>query len=217
MCWRCSQSTIIKILRVKWSALMRGWRQLDKTGGQRLDAASFRSVLDRVDMGLSTLQVDMLMRHVSPEEDGRYDFHKVLSGKLKGSTYPADVYVGWRALETDWEEIADNFEAMDSNADGRVTHQEFKAAVLQMRLGGLMDSKVIDAILKELDPDDTSELVCTVCLSVGRQSSVALCVVCQVLAKEVYVYDTGDLVYNAFMLCVRVSSFCEGGRCRQHG
>jgi Ca2+-binding EF-hand superfamily protein len=120
MCWRCARPSIVKILSTRWPVLMRGWRSLDTSGSQRLEPSAVRAVLDRVDIGLSDVQVDMLMKHIDTEEDGRYDYHKLLSGKLRGSTYPADAYLGWRALEASWDMITENFAQLDSNADGRV-------------------------------------------------------------------------------------------------
>jgi Ca2+-binding EF-hand superfamily protein len=121
MCWRCGRASVVHVLMSKWSVLMWGWRAQDKSGSQRLSAGALRAVLDRVDIGLSNVQVEMLMRHIEKEEDGRFDYHKLLAGKLRGSTYSADAYLGWRALEASWDIITENFAMLDSNADGRVS------------------------------------------------------------------------------------------------
>ena len=159
MCWRCSRTTIERALSVKWATLMRFWRGLDKTGSNRLASDAFRSGLDRPEVGLSKRQVDMLMMHIDSEEDGRVDYNKVLSGRLRGSTYNADAYLGWKSLESSWEDMCDSFEQLDANADGSVSHHEFRSAVLQLRVPGLHDSTVIDAVLKELDPANKGEVV----------------------------------------------------------
>lgn len=159
LCWRCSRTTIHRALSAKWATLMRYWRGLDKTGSNRLAADAFRGGLDRPEVGLSKRQVDMLMSHIDAEEDGRIDYHKVLSGRLRGSTYSADAYLCWRSLETSWEGLCDSFEQLDSNADGSVSHTEFRRAVIQLRVPGLQDGAVIDAVLKELDPAGRGDVV----------------------------------------------------------
>jgi Ca2+-binding EF-hand superfamily protein len=153
ICWRTAKSTILKILKIKWSLLMQLFRIKDPHNKMRLSKEVVQQILDRADVGMSTSLVEILMSNLLIEDDGKIDYDKLLSGKLKSGSFPMDVYTAYKTMETEWETLSTHFWEYDLNGDGLVDHEEFKMALRSLQHPALSDASVISDLIKHLDPD----------------------------------------------------------------
>ena len=152
VCWRTAKRTILKILHLKWSLLMKIFRSRDLNRTRRLSKETMKEVLGRADVGMSTSLVEILIQNANEEDDGKIDYDLLLSGKLKRETFNIEVYVAYKTVESEWERLSQHFWEFDLNGDGRVNHEEFKVALRQLKHPALTDPAVIEGLVKHLDP-----------------------------------------------------------------
>ena len=153
ICWRTAKSTILSILKKRWSLLMRLFRAKDTHNTNRLDTGIVQSILDRADVGMSTSLVEILMQNLMVEDDGKIDYDKVLSGRLKTGTFSIDIYTAYKTMESAWQTLSQQFWEYDLNGDGIVNHEEFRYALRNLHHPALSDPIVISDLIKFLDPN----------------------------------------------------------------
>jgi hypothetical protein len=82
----------------------------------------------------------------------------VLSGRLKGASFPAEHFLAWRAMEEAWDALSQRFWQYDLDGDGKVSHAEFELALAQLQHPALSSRAVVEALIAELDPARTGEV-----------------------------------------------------------
>lgn len=152
VCWKTAKGTILKILRKKWALMLSYFRLKDTHNKRRLDLPTVQAILDRADVGMSHSLVEILIQNLTIEDDGKIDYDKLLSGKLKTGSYPIEVYTAYKAMESEWESLSQHFWEFDLNGDGKVNHEEFRHALRNLQHPALNDKIVIDDLIKQLDP-----------------------------------------------------------------
>jgi Ca2+-binding EF-hand superfamily protein len=153
ICWKTAKGTILKILKKKWSLLLSLCRAKDTKNRRRLDLPTVQAILNRADVGMSSSLVEILLQNLTIEDDGKIDYDKLLSGKLKTGSYPIDVYTAYKSMESEWETLSQHFWEYDLNGDGRVNHEEFRQALRSLQHPALSDMSVITDLIQQLDPD----------------------------------------------------------------
>jgi len=153
ICWKTAKGTILKILEKKWSLLLSLCRAKDTKNRRRLDLPTLQAILNRADVGMSSSLVEILLQNLEIEDDGKIDYDKLLSGKLKTGTYPIDVYTAYKCMESEWETLSRHFWEYDLNGDGRVNHEEFRQALRSLQHLALSDMNVIADLIQQLDPN----------------------------------------------------------------
>ena len=158
ICWRTAKRTILKILKIKWSLLMNLFRAKDPFHKRHLSKETVQQILDRADVGMSTSLVEILMGNLLVEDDGKIDYDKLLSGKLKSGAFSMEVYTAYKTMESEWESLSSHFWEFDLNGDGKISHEEFKVALRNLQHPALADPIVINDLIKHLDPDDENNI-----------------------------------------------------------
>jgi hypothetical protein len=82
----------------------------------------------------------------------------VLSGRLKGASFPAEHFLAWRAMEEAWDALSQRFWQYDLDGDGKVSHAEFELALAQLQHPALSSRAVVEALIAELDPAGAGEV-----------------------------------------------------------
>ena len=156
VCWRTAKKTIQNILRTKWNVLMRQFRLKDPLATRRLARDTIEGVLGRADVGMSASLIEIVMGNLNVEDDSRIDYDQLLSGRMKRETFNMDVYVAYKTMEQQWEQLSQHFWDFDVNADGKVSDDEFRQALRSLNIPTLSDVNVLDQLILHLEQDKAS-------------------------------------------------------------
>jgi hypothetical protein len=67
-----------------------------------------------------------------------------------------DVYMAYKTMEQQWEQLSQHFWDFDVNADGRVSDEEFRSALRSLNLPTLSDVSVLDQLIMHLEREEAS-------------------------------------------------------------
>ena len=146
VCWRTARKTVQNILRTKWNVLMKLFRQKDPHGRRRLEKEVVRGILGRANVGMSNSLIEIVMTNLNLEDDKSVDYDALLSGKMKRDTFNMEVYVAYKTMESNWEQLSQHFWDFDTNADGKVSPDEFRMGLRSLNHPALQEASVLDQL-----------------------------------------------------------------------